>query len=253
MNDTLNDTRADTRIDLDRYVGEVRRHLADLDADTRDELTEGLAADLVELVEEEGQGALRRPEEYAAELRAAAGLAPARRRPLLAPDWWRPAWDVAVAALPAWWVARAWAWVMLLHLVLWSPHEDGYDVPWLPTTSWGTGLLLWGVAAVVSIQIGRGRLWPGRRGSTAALVALVLLEAGSVVGAVVAWDHVDLVLDDRQQAYGQDVGDVNPAVITYQDRQSCSLRVFDAEGKRVLDARVVDQEGRALPLRNREC
>lgn len=249
----MNDTIDQTRIDLDRYVEEVRRHLADLDAEVRDELTEGLAADLVELVEDQGQSALRRPEEYAAELRAAAGLSPARRRPLLAPDWWRPGWEVAVAALPAWWVARAWAWAMLVHLLLWGGHSNAYDVPWLPTESWGAGVLLWGAAAVVSIQIGRGRLWPGRRRSTAALVALVLLEVGSIAGSVVAWDYVDQVIDDRQQTYGQDVQDVNPSVITYQDRQSCSLRVFDADGKRVPDARVVDQSGRALPMRNREC
>jgi hypothetical protein len=89
----------ETMVDLQRYVDEVRRELADLPDDARDELTDGLAADLSELVAEQGSGGLPRPDEYAAELRAAAGLPPARRRPVLAPDWWRPAWEVAVAAL----------------------------------------------------------------------------------------------------------------------------------------------------------
>ena len=90
----------ETMLDLDQYVAEVRRGLVDLDAETRDELTDGLAADLAELVEERGSGALPRPEEYAAELRASAGLPPAARRPLLEPDWWRPAWEFALVLLP---------------------------------------------------------------------------------------------------------------------------------------------------------
>jgi hypothetical protein len=242
----------DTLIDLERYVDEVRSGLADLDAEAREELTEGLVADLTELVAERGIGALPRPEEYADELRAAAGLAPATRRPLLAPDWWRPAWDVAVAALPTWWMARAWVWVMLLHLVLWDSSPDGYDVPWLPTSSWGLGALMWAAAAVVSIQIGRGRLWPGGSArSVAAVVALVLLNAGSVLGAGLAYDTVDTVQDTRAQSW--DGNDTNPAVITYQRQQSCSLLVFGADGKRLRGVKVQDRTGRVLAMHNRAC
>lgn len=241
----------DTMIDLDHYVDEVRRELADLPEDAREELTEGLAADLTELVEERGTGALPRPEQYAAELRAAAGLAPATPRPLLAPDWWRPAWEVAVAALPAWWVARAWVWVMLLHLVMWGQRTSAYDVPWLPTSSWGVGIALWVVAATVSIQIGRGRLWPGGQRSTAALVAVIAVNVGTVVGAGVVWDQMDRALDTREQAW--DGNDTNPAVITYQDQQACSLLVFDADGKRLHGVKIQDQAGRVLPMHNRAC
>lgn len=245
----------ETMVDLNRYVDEVRRELADLAEDAREELTDGLAADLTELVEEQGSGALPRPEEYAAELRAAAGLAPATRRQLLQPDWWRPAWDIVVAVRPVWWVARAWVWVMLAHLLFWGPDESGYDVPWMPTQSFGLGLTVWAFAAVVSIQVGRGRLWPGgAHRSAAAIAVLAVVNVATLVGASVALEQVDTVFDSRSM----DVRDLaydntNPAVITYQDLQSCSLRVFDADGKRVWGARVEDQSGRTLPMHNPQC
>jgi hypothetical protein len=244
----------DTMVDLDRYVDEVRHHLADLDPDVREELTEGLGADLTELVEEQGSGALPRPAEYAAELRAAAGLTPATRRPLLAPDWWRPGWEIAVAAQPVWWVARAWVWVMLLHLLLWGPDEGNYDVPWLPTQSFGLGLGLWLIASVASIQVGRGRLWPGGpHRTTAAIGMLAVVNIGTGVGGSFALEQVDTVLDTRSMDSREQAHDVNPAVITYQGRQSCSLLVFDADGNRVRGAEVQDQSGRVLPMRNRGC
>jgi hypothetical protein len=251
MNDTMPILGPISGIDLGRYVDEVRRELADLPDEVREELTEGLTADLAELVEERGSGALPRPEEYAAELRASAGLPPATRRPLLAPDWWRPAWEVAVAALPAWWVARAWIWVMLLHVALWGQTPDAYDVAWLPTSSWGLGVLLWAVAAVISIQIGRGKLWPGGQRSTAALVAVVVMNAVTLAGTYVVWDQVNRVLDDTAQSWYSP--DTNPAVITYQEQQSCSLKVFTADGKRLHNVTIEDQSGRLLPQRNRSC
>jgi hypothetical protein len=250
----MNETLYVTGIDLERYVDEVRRELADLPDDAREELTEGLAADLTELVSERGSGALPRPEEYAAELRAAAGLAPAPRRPLLQPDWWRPAWDVVVAAQPVWWVARAWVWVMVAHLLFWGPDESGYDVPWMPTQSFGLGLAVWAGAAVVSIQVGRGRLWPGgAHRSAAAIAALAVLNVGTLVGASFALEQVDTVFDTRSMDLREQAYDTNPAVITYRDQQSCSLLVFDAQGKRVRGAKVQDQTGRVLPMRNRNC
>jgi len=251
MNETSTETSTETRLDLERYVDEVRRELADLPGEAQEELTEGLAADLAELVEDRGSGALPRPEQYAAELRASAGLPPATRRPLLAPDWWRPGWDVAVAALPAWWVARAWVWVMLLHVALWGQQPWHYDVAWLPTSSWGVGMLLWTVASVISIQVGRGKLWPGTRRTTAAIVALVAIDVATLAGGVVVWDQVDRVLDTEAQSW--DGNDVNPAVVTYQDRQSCTLMVFDKTGKRLRDVTIEDQSGRLLPQRNRSC
>jgi hypothetical protein len=242
----------ETMVDLDRYVDEVRRGLADLDAETCDELTEGLNADLAELVEERGSGALPRPEEYAAELRASAGLPAAARRPLVVPETWRPALDVVLAALPAWWVARAWVWVMLLHLVVWDSAESTYDVPWLPTSSAGAGVCLWAGASVLSIQMGRGRVWPGGRRGTVALVILALLNIGTVMGSFVVYDKIQAVSSARAES--NDQFDVNPDVVMYQGGEACVLQVFDADGKRVRGGYVWDATGqRRLPMNTVQC
>ena len=61
--------------EVDTFVAAVRACFADLDPDEREELLGGLAADMADLVDERGPGALGDPRAYAAELRAAAGLA----------------------------------------------------------------------------------------------------------------------------------------------------------------------------------
>ena len=247
----MNETTSDHRLDLGQYVAEVRRSLADLPSDARDELTDGLAADLSELVDEQGPGALPRPDEYAAELRAAAGLPPAPRWSWPTGDWWRPAWDIVVTAQPVWWVARAWVWVMLLHVATWGQAPGPYDVPWLPTSSWGVGMALWVAASVVSIQIGRGRIWPGGQRGTAAAFILLVVNVATLGSSLIVWDQVDRVLNHRAESY--DGNDTNPDVITYQDQQSCNLLVFGADGAQLTGVRIEDQSGRVLPQRNDFC
>ena len=72
-------------LDVAGYAAAVRRSLADLGPELVDDLTDDLEADLAEALDDErhvahGRGVLEQfgpPEDYAAELRAAAGLAPA--------------------------------------------------------------------------------------------------------------------------------------------------------------------------------
>ena len=72
-------------LDVAGYAAAVRRSLADLGPEQVDDLTDDLEADLAEALDDErhvahGRGLLEQfgpPEDYAAELRAAAGLAPA--------------------------------------------------------------------------------------------------------------------------------------------------------------------------------
>ena len=78
-------------LDVAGYAAAVRRSLADLGPDQVDDLTDDLEADLADALADErhnahGRGVLEQfgpPEEYAAELRAAAGLLPVAtgRRP----------------------------------------------------------------------------------------------------------------------------------------------------------------------------
>ena len=75
-------------LDVAGYAAAVRRSLADLGPEQVDDLTDDLEADLAEALDDErhvahGRGVLEQfgpPEDYAAELRAAAGLAPATAR-----------------------------------------------------------------------------------------------------------------------------------------------------------------------------
>ncbi len=78
MNDTM---RLDVRDEVDAFVAEVERRLADLTAEERDELVGGLRADLADrLADHDGpeppEQVLGDPASYAAELRAAAGFPP---------------------------------------------------------------------------------------------------------------------------------------------------------------------------------
>ena len=61
-------------LDLSDFIKAVRAELSDLTDEEQRELLDGLEADLVELVADQGEGALGDPTEYAEELRLAAGL-----------------------------------------------------------------------------------------------------------------------------------------------------------------------------------
>jgi hypothetical protein len=191
----------ETMIDLGRYVDEVRKALADLSDDVREELTEDLGVDLAELVDERGSDVLPSPQQYAAELRAAAGLAPGsgrvRERAFAravtdSVDAAHAHWDRLLDALPAggprgfltavqpvWWVARAWvAWMVAQDLRQPSVELNG---PWIAVLV---------VFVVASVQLGR-RSWGVDRLLTASVVARLLLVALNI-GAVAALpDAVD--------------------------------------------------------------
>ena len=82
---------------------------------------------------------------------------------------------------------------------------------------------------------------------------VVLLNVGSLAGEPASPSSRSTgSLDTRSLQYWDD-GVPNPNVITYQDRQSCTLLVFDADGKRLRGVKVQDQSGRVLPMRNRDC
>jgi hypothetical protein len=150
-----------------QFVREVRAALDDLAPEEVDELTEGLAADLSEGVDE--SPSLGDPAAYAAELRAAAGLPPREPRPdpsalatvatldrraldaagawLARQGWWPPVRDFLVDLRPAWWVARGWAFWELVR-----PVEVAMGSV-LPTTTASAAVLA--LFVVASAQFGR--------------------------------------------------------------------------------------------------
>jgi hypothetical protein len=194
----VNAAATDLHPEVSAFLTRVREHLSDLAEEEREELLDGLEADLSEQLA--AGDPLPEPASYAAELRAAAGLSvPARRRGrTLRPtevldrcreellSWTthngatRRAWTLVEAVRPAWWVLRAWVAVTLLDQLA-GQWEYVSLWPTLGVPLLGPVLLL--AAIVASVLIGQGALWPGSgpQRTTAARLVLLALNALAVV------------------------------------------------------------------------
>lgn len=225
------------------------------------------------------------PAEYAAELRAAAGLPPAvapdgtrgprpgvRRRvralgASLAADWragWQPVtsspqWASVTEFLrtlvPAWWILRGW---IAATLLLWM--FGGYEITMLPPDLSARFVVL--AAVVVSVQWGRGRWLPTtwlprivRPSSVvAALVAapLVLHAAAAGASSPYAWDRG--YEQGRSDASSGLVSSVSfgsgdspgTAGVWVDGAQVSNLFVYDAAGEPLRDVQVFDDRGRQV-------
>lgn len=258
MNDT---TKLEVRPDVAEFVTQVRARLVDLDEETRDELTGGLAADLSELVEERGPEVLGDPDDYTAELRAAAGLPPYRGRvgrsgagdraarwleSVFADGeqrWDRfvarprvvPVWDFLRVLRPLWWAARAWVAVQLVDVFLGSWPHDYVPLLFGPVV----GALVLVVAVVLSVQIGRGRLWPGSGGPGARTTLLGLNLAALVVALPVTWQVAASNGDRASPAYTYTQAPVSRIT-------ACNVYPYDAEGRPLTGVQLFDASGRPL-------
>lgn len=265
------------------YAARVRSHLSDLPADQVDDLTDGLEADLAEaLADPDGRPVTGEtptvvvgadgapgsaildlvarfgpPDVYADELRSAAGLpspeltearalGPTRGEELLA--WWRgkqqgltahPSWPAvrsfALAVRPAWWVARGW---VLFGILFTVNSQDGTVVAPSNLVEWVVLLgLVW-----LSVEYGRSRWDLPRPVRTVAvgvsvLAALFLIPGiGSAAGAGSDVTYVEA-----------NVGPVADGV--YIDgRPVTNLFVYDADGKAVDRAQILDNRGRPVMI-----
>jgi hypothetical protein len=275
MNTTQLSTRPEVPELVRAFVARVRECLSDLPADELQDLTEGLEADLTDLVTERGGEALGDPDEYAQELRAAAGLGPAPRRGLRIgrgltlgerldryAAWWRrqmdhryldQAWTVAVALRPAWWVARGWVAAVLVCLVLPGYDVWGYTV--LPGVNQELGLAVLVACVVGSTLVGLGRLWPGsgddRSRGTGARVVLVALNVFAILMLPMAqdqvreakWRQVEDSTGFDQQGWVRSMGVVN------HGRQVCNISAYDAHGQPLVGVQLFDQDGQPISTR----
>lgn len=225
-----------TTADVEDYATRVRAALSDLPDADRDDLLADLADHLAEVAGEDPDRRLADllgpPEDYAAELRISAGLAPPPRPAGQA----RPRFgglDPAVAAVrdflpelrPGWWVLRALVVTYLLVLIL------------------GGGLLLGLVLAVVlvpaSVAFGRwvaadrGRRWLGVTGDVLTVLALlvVLATVGTVSGYSSGYDVAPVVTRD-----GTDLGGVT------------NLYPYDRDGRPLTGVQLFDQDGNPVQL-----
>jgi hypothetical protein len=245
--------------EIARFAAAVRDALADLPDEDRDELTDGLEADLSESLAEDLRRTLPDPVAYAAELRAAAGL-PLRARKRgtfagLAQGWHDTLTDVGIAirrnpalkgaldfldaVRPLWWILRAWLAAWLVSAFFGTERGYGFSGGW-----W----LLLAAFVVISVQWGRGE-WRGKQ-----LRTLVVL--GNVV-AVLALLPVLAAADgdgggngsfDAGYSAGSDSVLNDPAVkgLSFDGHLLENIYAYDAAGKPLHDVQLFDVDGHPL-------
>lgn len=279
------------------YAQAVRLHLADLGPDVADDLTDGLEADLTEAVLDEVSvptapetqvfdlsARFGPADEYAAELRAAAGLpasVPARtggRGPgrVVTEAWtvmseraravWRPvastrAWtafaELARTLAPAWWILRGW---VAAQVVIWSYGIN--DVTLWPSSVAGRVLVV--AAIVVSVQWGRGK-WAPRWAWFPRVVAVASVAAGVLAIPMV----LDVEADARPvsangmsydvgwsdgyynaQVSGASTANGTPLAeadgVWVDGMQVSNIFAYDAEGDPIRDVQLFDDRGRPV-------
>lgn len=253
-------TTTDATDRADAYLAEVRRHLADLTDDERDDLLDDLTAHVHEVAARAAAPlaeALGTPEAFAAELLAAAGLAPsgqAGRGPIRHTaervTTWSAAirahpWTRAVVAFlpelrPAWWVARAWLLVYGLWVVVAGPR-DSFPVPEL------LGSSLLGVAGIVAASVASVRLG-GRSPAPAYRVVVDVLAVGAALVLLVAVD--DVARGGYDDPYYQDVMPSYGSLVHADGSPITNIHAYDAAGEPLEQVRLFDQHGRPIEIQD---
>jgi len=254
--------------DVERYLDAVRATLADLTAEERDDLLGDVEASLVEAADDDDGPLAARlgpPEEFAAELRASAGLAPPPATPasLPRPDPWgaalRRAWRSPVVVglrrygrelAPIWWLARGYLAVAVLAAFGWL--DTWASEPALPRIGGpATTVLVLGLAVSVSVLLGL----LVRRSRPAVRAAFLVLDVALLVAIVpVAANVLD---ENRASSRGDVIVYEQPA--TYVTAPSTpgvaldgvpvqNIYAYDREGRLLLDVRLFDENGRPLDV-----
>lgn len=241
--------------DAQDYLDGVAGQLADLPDEDRADLLDELATHLDELAAESDAPLATRlgtPAAYAAELRASAGLPPARARgraggQLVArlraargrPDV-RAVEQFLGVLRPMWWVVRAWVVVALLAL----PNQPSWSSPLVLVPVIGSGFFgfaLLTAAVVASVQWGRKP--PAPRSKLRWLVTAL-----NVV-AVLGCAPVLASLNDQAHDYRYYVDRVPPRHGVWASAHRVrNVYVYDAAGNPLADVRLFDQRGRAIAL-----
>ena len=251
-----------TDVEIEEYLDAVRAALADLPAGMRDDLLEDLPDHLREVLAEGGslRDRLGDPVEYAAELRAAAGLQPDEdpRRAVSFADLtrrvaanlrradlgtgrvfgYRRLSDLVRALQPGWWVLRGWLLAQLACYVR-DHHQWPGFVPRFGVSRIVGAVLLVG-AVVASVALGRRSLRAGAWPRSLLIVVNVALAAWAIAALPAA------ISSDSNSAGGASL-EPNPA-----DGVS-DVYVYDSNGKRVDNARLYDQQGNPIQIGNPYC
>jgi hypothetical protein len=228
------------------YLAAVSAALSDLPQDERDDL---LAEVETSLLEAGGPVAARLgpPDEFAAELRSAAGL---HRQPMARADSRLRAWlrraatdrrfvaarPVLTRLAPLWWALRGYVAVAAVALALHAAWSSSYPlVPRFGSGALGLLAILAGVGLSVLVGL------RGRFGTTAALANVALLCAAFPVAA-------HLAERAPQQIFVMYVptSTAEPDVLTYDMAPVSNIYPFTRSGRLLHDVLLYD--GRGLPL-----
>jgi hypothetical protein len=267
----VNDTIAG---DVARYATAVRAACADLPGADRELLLEDLEDHLQEVATEAGgplDERLGRPEAYAAELRASAGLpapgagsagvAGRRRRPLresrtarrLAGLWAAAGAQPVVRAVagflpelrPAWWVLRGYLAVQAVAVAL-TPlfNGGGFSFP-VPRPFGSAPLGLLATVAAVAGSVWLGRRGPGGTGRRALLIAgnavLAVLAVAMLAELGAGEASGDLYQPDQVMTFAGPVSGLRS-----DGREITNIFPFDAEGRPLKDVYLIDQDGQPI-------
>jgi hypothetical protein len=248
------------RPDVEAYLAAVRDELADLRPNERDDLLAEVEASLHDAAEESDAPIAARlgpPADFAAELRAAAGLAPdtappsSPRRDRLATAWRSPRTAslkrVLVELAPIWWVARAY---VVVALVAWAFDVDwSITAPFVPTVgiggpgSAGTGLLLLAIAVALSVAHGVRERRRGRPGTLSVAANVFLALAALPLGG-------DLVERASNRAPTSVYVESPPIPgLALDGVQVENIYPYSREGRLMLDVLLYDQNGVPLNVR----
>jgi hypothetical protein len=244
-------------VEVRAYARQVRTALADVPAERLTELLEDLEEHLVEVAAEGGAPLAVRlgpPEEYAAELRRAAGLTePAEpvaadaSRPtgisagldrLTASAQYAAVRDFLPELRPAWWVLRAWAPLVALDAVL-------FGRTWFPVPSLGlsplVGLIVTGAAIVWSVRLGlRGRREPERGDPRVAVVVNGLLGLFTLVALVA-------VADQPEPAMAYSYPEPGATALAHDDGVPITnIHPYSTSGEPLSGVLLYDQDGRPI-------
>ncbi|SHN24701.1 HAAS signaling domain-containing protein [Cryptosporangium aurantiacum] len=240
--------------EADRYLQRVRAALADLPDDERNELIDDLSAHLADIAAETPDTLteaalverLGRPEAYAAELRASAGLAPAPESTV--PSRVRNVTDRVRTTLdglpayrrfraflpelrPGWWVLRGYFAAVVVTGVFWGGFNGVLPGGGAEAFAF---LILAAAAAYASVWLGRRTASFGRWAQRAVL-------AGGIFVALVGLGIVTQPNHDSV-GYAQDyyyAGNLEGAT---------DLRIYGPDGQLIRDAQVFDQNGNPILL-----
>ena len=250
------------RPDVEAYLAAVRDELADLGAEERDELLADVEASILESAEESDAPIAARlgpPAEFAAELRAAAGLgggqAAARVRaspPLgtrLLEAWRSPRTAGARRVLgelaPIWWVARAY---VVVAIAVWGLGSDKTISPpeTLRVGGPDSGWALIVLAAAASVGLG---LWQRRRRLSRAATPVLAVNLVLAVLAVPVYSSVADWIDSGPSTVVIVEEPVVQAGLANDGLPVENVYPYSRDGRLLLDVLLFDQTGRPLYIR----